>query len=219
MQVEVFPMELPGSDRYPEHARRAAAHVGLGDRVARLVLALDAPEFVGDGFWQLEADDDGRVHATLYGSPSDVLRLDSRVLGLELARLDAETLRDMPGVRFEPLQLDRWLHRNLLQLDDLIEGRVRPGDVDRKQSSALQACWNVWTDGRLRAWQQPGMSQGERRSVFYRTFAPSGTLLPRHWQVFHDLWEGNLADHDGLVAAVERLPRLERGRHPGATFA
>lgn len=208
MQVQVFPPEMPEASRYPDLARRAAEHVGVLEHVAVLVLALDAPEFEGSGYWQIEREVDGRVHATLYGSPSDVLRLDTRVLGLELARLDPATLVATPGVRFEPLLLDRWLHRNLLQLGDLIEGRVRPHDVARHQAVGLQACWDVWTDGRLRLWQQPGLSQAERRRIFFRMFAGSGMLLPRHWQVFHDLWEGHLVDHDGLVTAVERLPSV-----------
>lgn len=206
MDVDVFPDALPGADRYPETARRAAMHVGLPERVHRLTLALDAPEFEGSGYWQTDVERDGVMHATLYGSPSDVLRLDNRVLGLDLARLDVEALMATPGVRFEPLLLDRWLHRNLLQLADLLEGRVRPAEVARQQAAALQACWDVWTDGRLRQWQKPGLSQAERRRVFYRIFTRSSPLLPRHWQVFHDLWEGDLQGHVGLVAAVERLP-------------
>ncbi|HKK72289.1 MAG TPA: hypothetical protein VKA86_13810 [Candidatus Krumholzibacteria bacterium] len=206
MDVEVFPDALPGARRYPEIARRAATHVALTERVGRLTLALDAPEFEGSGYWQVESERDGSVHATLYGSPSDVLRLDTRVLGLDLARLDVEALVATPGVRFEPLLLDRWLHRNLLQLADLLEQRVRPAEVARHQAAALQACWDVWTDGRLRQWQKPGLSQAERRRVFYRIFTRRSPLLPRHWQVFHELWEGHLRDHEGLVAAVERLP-------------
>lgn len=217
MHVDVIPQELPGSDRYPDMAQRAAGHVGLDARVGRLVLVLDAPEFDGWGFWQIDRERDDSIVATLYGSPADVLRLDTRVLGLDIARLDVDALVATPGVRFEPLLLDRWLHRNLLQLSDLVEGRVRPHDVVRDQAVALQACWDVWTDGRLRLRQQPGLSQAERRRIFFRVFAPQGTLLPKHWQVFHDLWEGHLDGHDGLVGAVERLPSaVTRRPIPGA---
>lgn len=213
MHVEVIPRELPGADRFPEMARRAAADVGLGGPVTLLTLVLDAPEFDGWGFWQTDRAADGAVDATLYGSPADVLRVDTRVLGLDLARLDVDTLVATPGVRFEPLLLDRWLHRNLLQLGDLIEARVRPRDVPRDDASALQACWDVWTDGRLRQRQQPGLSQAERRRIFFRIFAPRGTLLPRHWKVFHELWEGHLECHEGLTEAVDRLPPV-RGWRP-----
>jgi len=212
VHVDVVPHELPGADRYPDMARRASGHVGLDGRVGRLVLVLDAPEFEGWAYWQFEREADETVTATLYGSPADILRLDTRVLGLDLARLDVDALIATPGVRFEPLLLDRWLHRNLLQLADLVEARVRPDAVAREQAVALQACWDVWTDGRLRMQQQPGLSQAERRRVFFRVFAPQGTLLPRHWQVFHDLWEGHLEGQDGLVAAVENLPSADPRR-------
>ena len=218
MHVDVLPAALPGAERFPDMTRRAAADVGLAERVERLVLVLDAPEFDGWGFWQIERETGDALSATLYGSPADVLRLDTRVLGLDLARLDVDALAATPGVRFEPLLLDRWLHRNLLQLADLVDGRVRPQDVERDQASALQACWDVWTDGRLRQRQQPGLSQAERRRIFFRVFAPQGTLLPRHWQVFHELWEGHLEDHEGLVTAVERLPSV-RGWRPRTSAA
>lgn len=207
MQIEVFPKELPGSDEYPEHARRAAQNVGLAPNVSRLVLALDAPEFEGSGFWQIEEAAPDRVDATLYGSPADVLALDTRVRVFEISRLDAATIARTPGVSFDPLRLDRWLHRNLLQLDDILRGRVSAARVRRGDAVGMQACWDVWTDGRLRSWQRPGSSQAERRRAFYRVFANRGLLMPRHWAVFHELWEGHLEGHDGLQQAVERLPR------------
>lgn len=207
MQIEVFPSELPGSASYPEHARRAAHNVGLGPDVARLVLALDAPEFEGSGYWQIEDAGESRVLATLYGSPTDVLALDSRVRVFEISRLDAATIARTPGVSFDPLRLDRWLHRNLLQLDDILRERVSAARVRRDDAVGMQACWDVWTDGRLRAWQRPGLSQAERRRAFYRVFSHRGLLTPRHWEVFHELWEGHLPGHDGLLQAVERLPR------------
>ena len=207
LSVEVYPEPLPGSDQYADHARRAAQNVGLVERVEHLTLALDAPEFEGSGYWQIESEPAGPIRATLYGSPADVLALDSRVRMFEVARLDAETIARTPGVVFDPLRLDRWLHRNLLQLDDILQGRVRSREVQRGDSVGMQACWDVWTDGRLRLWQHPGLSQAERRRIFYRVFADRGLLLPRHWTVFHELWEGHLRDHEGLVAAVARLPR------------
>lgn len=207
MQIEVFPPELPGSEHYADHARRAAQNVGLVERVTRLTLALDAPEFEGSGFWQIESEGDADVGATLYGSPADVLSLDSRVRVFEISRLDAVTIANTPGVSFDPLRLDRWLHRNLLQLDDILRERVLAARVQRDDAPGLQACWDVWTDGRLRTWQHPGLSQAERRRAFYRVFANRGMLLPRHWAVFHELWDGHLIGHEGLVEAVGRLPR------------
>lgn len=207
MQIEVFPQELPGSEHYAEHARRAAQNVGLVDRVAQLTLALDAPEFDGSGFWQIEDAGHGAIGATLYGSPADVLALDSRVRVFEIARLDAATIARTPGVSFDPLRLDRWLHRNLLQLDDILRDRVCAAKIRRDDAPGMQACWDVWTDGRLRTWQHPGLSQAERRRAFYRIFAHRGMLMPKHWAVFHELWDGHLNGHEGLTEAVGRLPR------------
>lgn len=205
MQVEVEPRELPGVEEFAPRCRAAAEHVGLAPP-RRLVLALDAPEFTGCAWWQIDADGQG-YEATLYGSPDDVLEAPqggwAPRAGLAVAEAPANRALD-------PLLLDRWLHRNLLQLDDIVRGRVRPREVARSQVAALQACWDVWTDGRLRRWQHPGVSQAERRRLFFRAFARSGLLLPRHWQLFHELWEGALGEDGeeqaGLLRALSQLP-------------
>lgn len=179
-------------------ANLARVHVGLSDRVTRLELVLDAPELEGSGFWQVEPNEAG-LTACLYGAPTDLLPEQSayarhhRSVGPAVVELDL-------------LRVDRWLHRNLLQLDDLLNGRVDPDGVPDGLSNAFQTCWDVWTDGRLRAWQHPGLSLAERRALFLRTFARGTPLLPKHWEVFHALWDGNLQGHEGLVEAARALP-------------
>ena len=83
---------------------------------------------------------------------------------------------------------------------------MNPEQIGRSRSTAFQTCWDVWTDGRLKGRAMPGISQAERRGVFFRTFAAGGMLLPRHWAIFHDLWEGRVADHAGLMRALAELP-------------
>ena len=208
MEVAVHPAGLPGAASIPERVREAAVHVGLDDRISSIELVFDAPEFEGFGYWDLAWIAQDQVRATLFGSPRDVL-VEEQSQGRRPVSggLDFDEIEALEDDQLDLLRLDRWLHRTLLQLDDLMRHRVRPAEIATEAATGLQACWDVWTDGRLRAWQHPGLSQAERRGVFYRVFASQGLLLPGHWRTFHELWEGQLPDHEGLVEAISRLPR------------
>jgi hypothetical protein len=205
--VEVLPGDLPGAASLPQLADEAAHHVGVRDKLERLTLVLDAPEFEGVGFWTVETGPQTRVDATLYGSPRDLLVLDQPEFG-ERVSIDLSVVGNGARHSLDRMRADRWLHRNLLQLEDVLSGLVDPETLPSKMSRAFQNCWDVWTDGRLRLWQRPGLSQAERRRVFYRTFARGGLLLPRHWEVFRDLWEGRAEGQADLLAAAGRLPEL-----------
>jgi hypothetical protein len=188
------------ADRIAARANLARVHVGLSERVVRLGFVLDAPELEGSGFWLCESSAGG-VTATLYGAMADLLPEQSPFARHHRALVAARPELDL-------LRVDRWMHRNLLQLDDLLRRRVEPDLIDAADAPALQVCWDVWTDGRLRAWQHPGLSLAERRALFLRTFARGTPLLPRHWEIFHALWEGRLNGHAGLTEAIRGLPRL-----------
>ena len=95
-----------------------------------------------------------------------------------------------------------------LQLEDILLGRIDPAAIPPRRSAAFQICWDVWTDGRLKLRALPGISLPERRRVFFRAFAAGGMLLPRHWEVFHQLWEDRLAGQEGILEALRRLPPL-----------
>lgn len=205
MKVEIFPPALPRAELLAERCATAALEIRLDPSVARIELCFDAPEFVGAGFWMVRRLEDNEVSASLYGSPRDILtppgrRDDPRHLD------DVDFVVGLPPERLDVIAADRWLHRNLLQLDDLLRGRVAPQKVPPTRATGLQAVWDVWTDGRLRQSHKPGLSQAERRRMFFRTFAPQGMLLPRHWATFHRLWEGRYADQPGLLRALDELP-------------
>lgn len=207
IQVEVLPADLPGAELLPRLAQEAAHHVGVEDRLRGLLLVLDAPEFEGVGYWTVESTEQPRVQATLYGSPRDLLVLVDPRFG-ERVSVDLDLLAAGARHSLDRLRADRWLHRNLLQLEDVLSGRVDPDEIPSPSAGAFQNCWDVWTDGRLRTWQRPGLSQAERRRVFYRAFARGGLLLPRHWAVFRDLWEGRVTGQEDLLRAAGRLPEL-----------
>jgi hypothetical protein len=113
---------------------------------------------------------------------------------------------ELPADRVDSLRVDRWLHRNLLQLEDILSGRIQPAALPPGRAGAFQACWDVWTDGRLKQRALPGISLAERRRAFFRSFATGGLLLPRHWEVFHRLWEDRVRDQADLLEAVRILP-------------
>jgi len=205
MRTELVPGGFPAREEILAEAHTAARRLRLHERLSKLTLVLDAPEFEGGGFWSVELEPDGGVLAILYGSPLDVLHPAPRGGDRQLG-LDEDRLSEVPAERVDRLRADRWIYRNLLQLDDLLSRRVDPEKISRSRSTAFQTCWDVWTDGRLKGRSMPGISQAERRGVFFRTFAAGGLLLPRHWAIFHDLWEGRLADQTGLMQALAELP-------------
>jgi hypothetical protein len=206
MDLRIEPLDFPALALLRHAALTAVVHLGLQQRLERLDLVLDAPEFEASAFWSIELSGGGRVHAALYGSPRDVLRPgawnEDPGVTLDLSRLGG-----LSEERVDRLRVDRWLHRNLLQLDDLLSGRVLPASVPPRRAAGMQAVWDVWTDGRLRARQFPGLTQAERRRIFFRVFAQHGLLLPRHWDVFHRLWNDEYADQGGLLAALDALPQ------------
>ncbi len=206
MRAVLVPQDFPRSEEIEAAAARAARRLGLDRQLTELHLVLDAPEFEEGGFWQIEREGD-RVEATLYSSPRDVLTppnwREAASLGLdedELAGLD-------PGM-VDPIRLDRWIYRNLLQLDDMLSHRIDPATLPRSAVTAFQICWDVWTDGRLKQRSLPGISLAERRRGFFRRFAAAGALLPRHWAIFHDLWEGRIEGQQALLDALDRLPPI-----------
>jgi len=203
-EVTVGPPEFPAARRLAELTLEAASHIQLDPSARRLEVFFDAPEFADMGFWTIERAGPGAWSATLYGSPSDVL--DPQFVSSGLV-LDPKELSRLDDAALDRLRADRWLHRNLLQLDDLIRGRMQPTEVPREVSWALQSVWDVWTDGRLRRQQLPGLTQAERRRIFFRVFARRGVLLPRHWQIFHELWNGDFVDQLGLLDSLRELPQ------------
>jgi hypothetical protein len=206
MDLRIEPLDFPAISLLRHAALSAVMHLGLLPRLERLDLVLDAPEFEASAFWSIELAALGRVQAALYGSPRDVLRPgawdEDPGVTLDLSRMGA-----LSEDRVDRLRVDRWLHRILLQLDDLLSGRVQPAAVPSRRAAGMQAVWDVWTDGRLRARQMPGLTQAERRRIFFRVFAQHGLLLPRHWDVFHRLWNSECADQGGLLAALDALPQ------------
>ncbi|HKI83277.1 MAG TPA: hypothetical protein VKA63_02985 [Candidatus Krumholzibacteria bacterium] len=206
MRTEVIPERFPQRAVLQESALAAASNLEMSSRLAVLRVVLDAPEFEVGGFWQIESAREG-LCAIVYASILDLLT-PRAALEHRAADLDEDRIQELATERIDRLRIDRWLHRNLLQLDDLLCKRIDPALLSRRDAAAFQACWDVWTDGRLKALSLPGISLAERRRLFFRTFAERGLLLPRHWKVFHALWDGKLADHEGLIEASRSLPAL-----------
>jgi hypothetical protein len=207
VRIRLEPPGFPGTELVIEAAHLAAANLGMDARLRELEIVLDAPEFSGSSFFMVQHLADGAGYsAQIYGSPEDILARGA--FGGDPDALSPSRLRELEMEAVDRMRLDRWLHRNLLQLDDLLSGRVDPNVVPAGKSLPLQSLWDVWTDGRLRERQMPGLTQAERRRIFFRVFAPHGLLLPRHWRIFHELWEGKYANQAGLLLALEGLPEI-----------
>jgi hypothetical protein len=207
VRIRLEPAGFPGTDLVIEAANLAAANLGMDARLRELEIVFDAPEFSGSSFFMVQnLPQEAGFKAQVYGSPEDVLARGA--VGGDPDALSPARLRELDPDAVDRMRLDRWLHRNLLQLDDLLSGRVDPTGIPAGKSLPLQSLWDVWTDGRLRERQMPGLTQAERRSIFFRVFARHGLLLPRHWRLFHELWEGKHANQAGLLRALEGLPEI-----------
>ena len=204
MQADLIPSTFPRREEIEASAEMAAGQLGLHDEIENLHLVLDAPEFEEGGYWQIERGPAG-IEATLYSSPRDVLTPPNYREAKDLG-LDEDRLGEVDPGKVDLLRLSRWIYRNLLQLDDVLQGRIDPSSLPRGSSAAFQICWDVWTDGRLKHRLLPGFSLAERRRSFFHTFTVGGLLLPQHWALFHELWEGKVDDQDALLAVVGKLP-------------
>ena len=98
-------------------------------------------------------------------------------------------------------------HHQLLILRDLLRRELDPGLVPASLAEAFAAAWSITVDGRLHRAGLPGRAQDEQRRRFSGLFSRAGILMPEHWQIFEDLWEGVAAQQRDVLRQVRRLPR------------
>jgi hypothetical protein len=207
MRVVITPEDWEHADALAALALCAAMEHGLPVHLDALHLVLDAPS-PDDHPW-LERR--GERALAVYVHP-DRLRSDQDAgLIMEPTSRPWELARrpDAPRAeRFSTPHAERFLHHVLLSLADLLEGRIRPDAVPADLTEAFQEAWDVTLDGRLRGRSLPGLPVAERRRRFFRTFSGSGCLLPRHWEIFHELWENADPTHETIAAQARGLPPL-----------
>ncbi len=188
-------------------AREAARCHGLTERLRELSLILD--DFVPDERPWLRFPNPDSLE--IYGHPGHFLAERGAELPGRLPTLPWEFRASPATVEappFAPVRGERFLHHHFLAVADMLVSRIDPARVPPVRAEAFQEVWDVTIDGRLRRHHLPGLPVAERRRRFARLFGPAGVLLPRHWELFHELWECDDPTQDGLLACADRLPPL-----------
>jgi hypothetical protein len=192
-------------------AGEAARGHGLADRLRELVLVLD--DFAPDERPWLRLAAPGVLE--IYGHPGHFLAGRGAGLSGAMPALPWD-LREPSAPTapppFAPASGERFLHHHFLAAADVLAGRVVPAWVPPALAEAFQEVWDVTIDGRLRRRFLPGLPVAERRRRFARLFGAAGVLLPQHWELFHELWEWDDPDQQGLIDRAGRLPHLDLRR-------
>jgi hypothetical protein len=214
---------MPLAARLTPLAQVAASRLGLKKHLALLVLCLDdiAPDeriWLSFGMLADPSESPGKTaprrSLTLYLHPSQLLK-DRPAATALLPSAEIWEMRSQPREESLPrpedvsrLKVERFLYHQLLSVCDLCDGTIQPGLIPAGQVDAFQELWSVTIDARLRQRMLPGFSLAERRRRFSRVFGAWGVLMPVHWQVFHELWEGQDVEQDQLLHLLRSLPRL-----------
>jgi hypothetical protein len=222
MQILCLPVEHPFRQSLIDLAGKAATRLELERHLARLVFCLDdiAPdERVWLGFGSIESTrQTSQRTLDIYLHPDHLCRDRPSVVSLlpgprvwesKPVKPDSPTTPD--DRLFRP-KVERFLYHQLLATRDLCQGLLDPTAIPDDLAEAAQELWAVTVDGRLRQSRLPGYSAAERRQRFSRVFARGGVLLPVHWDMFHQLWEGADLDQAQLLKLSRHLPGL---RHWG----
>jgi hypothetical protein len=196
----------------------AAQSLNLADEFRSVEVCAD--DFSGqDGVWfgfhpPVEGAEDTRAMATLYCSAEVFCRPRPSSSGIFPG---VEIWEQLPGLQWEPgfdfgefsvPEAERFLHHNLLLVQDLVLQRFVPSVIPESQVQAFASAWSVTVDGRLSRKGLPGYSLSHRRGRFSGLFSSAGVLLPGHWDIFQSLWDGALTLSSEVLSACRQLPRL-----------
>jgi hypothetical protein len=225
-QVSCVGLDQALGDLVADRARAALAALAMGDDLARLVICADdlaaggplaaGPAVTGDEAWYGRvAGDTGPGRAlTLYCPPAVFLaaRAEGEPPGPPAAvweRTGGRAEAPPPtAADFARGRSDVFLHHHLLTVRDLLRRDLAPRLVPGSLAEAFTAAWAITVDGRLERAGLPGHPLDERRRRFSRLFSQAGILMPVHWQVFQELWDGPAPAQREVLRQVRRLPRL-----------
>jgi hypothetical protein len=223
VELAVIPADWPLAERLLPLAVAVIERLELAPRLRRLELIPDALA-ADDRSWLRLTTERGedpataRANLTLWFHPDQVLKdrpghgaAQPEPLDWKQAPAPRESA-PLPVDEFSAPNAQRFLYLQLLLVQVLMDGRLRPEEVPPSLIEAFQEAWQVTVDGRLAREGLPHLSAAERRMRFLRLFSPAGVVTPNHWAIFNGLWEGQLADQAAVLAKVRLLPPLNRRR-------
>ncbi len=211
LRLECLGLDAPLSDLVGESARSALAALGLSGALDRLVICAD--DLAGcDDAWVQPGRGARRRDLTLYCHP-EVFLAARAAPGVPAAVWDCpgpgDTSRPpVSASAFSRVRTEAFLHHHLTVIGDLMRGELDPSTVPADLAEAFDAAWAIGVDGRLGRAGLPGYPLAERRRRFSRLFSQAGILMPAHWTVFQELWDGVAAGQQDVVRLARALPRL-----------
>lgn len=209
-QVSCVGLDAALADLVGEDARSALGALGLAGALDRLVICAD--DLAGDdGAWVQPVRGSRGRQVILYCHP-EVFLAPRAAPGVPAAVWDSPGagLPEVPATAadYARARAEAFLHHHLLVLGDLLDRGLDPSRVPAGLAEAFAAAWAIGVDGRLDRRGLPGYPLVERRRRFSRLFSQAGILMPAHWTVFQEIWDGVTAGQRDILRQARRLPRL-----------
>lgn len=210
VQVVCVGLDASLADLVGEGAQSALAALDMATMLDRLVVCADDLAGDDDAWVQPVRGTHGR-ELTLYCHPD-------AFLAPRAAAGPPSAVWDCPGPPtaevpvaagdFSRTRAEAFLHHHLLVIRDLLRRDLDPSLVPAGLAEAFAAAWAIGVDGRLCRAGLPGYPLAERRRRFSRLFSQAGILMPEHWTIFQEIWDGIAPAQRDMARLVRRLPRL-----------
>jgi hypothetical protein len=209
-QVECVGLDAALADLVGEGAYSALAALDMESALDRLVICADDLAGDDDAWVQPVRGARGR-EITIYCHPD-------AFLAPRATAAPPGAVWDCPGPVTPETQVDAgdysrtragaFLHHQLLVIRDLLRRELDPSLVPAGLAEAFAATWAIGVDGRLDRAGLPGYPLAERRRRFTRLFSQAGILMPEHWTIFQEIWDGVAPAQRDVARLARRLPRL-----------
>jgi hypothetical protein len=198
------------ADLVGEGAQSALAALDMASALDRLVICAD--DLVGDdNAWVQPVRGTLGRELTLYCHP-DAFLAPRAAAGPPVAVWDCPGPANVgfPAAAgdFSRTRAEVFLHHHLLVIRDLVRRELDPSLVPAGLAEAFAAAWAIGVDGRLCGAGLPGYPLAERRRRFSRLFSQAGILMPEHWTIFQEIWDGVAPGQRDVARLARRLPRL-----------
>lgn len=209
-QVVCVGLDAALADLVGESAQSALAALEMAPALDRLVICADDLAGDDDAWVQPSRGTRGR-ELTIYCHP-DVFLAPHATAGLPSAVWDCPgpATVELPVCAgdFSRTRAGIFLHHHLLVIRDLLRRELDPSLVPAVLAEAFAAAWAISVDGRLCRAGLPGYPLAERRHRFSRLFSQAGILMPEHWTIFQEIWDGVVPGQRDMARLARRLPRL-----------
>ncbi len=211
-QVACVGLDASLADLVADGVHSALSGLDMAADLDRLVVCADDLAGAGEAWVQPARGTRGRA-LTLYCHPEVFLAArPAAAAGLPSAVWEqagpAAAEAQVAAGDFSRSRAEVFLYHELLVIRDLLRRELDPSRVPATLAEAFAAAWSIGVDGRLARAGLPGYPLAERRRRFSRLFSQAGILMPEHWTIFQEIWDGVAAQQRDVARLARRLPRL-----------